>query len=310
LNDGEAAASEALGLARELELRLSTMHALLVLAAVAGRRGAEEQCRAYTGEVAPLADKAGLHTYVVWPLWSLGVLELALGRYDEAVDRLEEAAAQLDERGTHSPSFVPRAELAEVYARVGRTDDAEHALARFAASPEADSALGRAAAARARGLLASNDDFERCFEEAFDAHSRSSDRWSLARTRLSLGERLRRAGRRVDARRELSLALAAFDEAGAEVWSERARAELRASGQTLRRRKSWERERLTPQEFQIAIYVARGMTNREVGTALFLSHKTIEFHLGRIYRKLEMSSRAELIQRFGAVAQQAEAAFP
>ena len=73
---------------------------------------------------------------------------------------------------------------------------------------------------------------------------------------------------------------------GAEAWAERARAELRATGAKVRRRQSWEAEELTPQELQIALHVARGMTNREVGAALFLSHKTIEFHLGRIYRKL------------------------
>ena len=79
-----------------------------------------------------------------------------------------------------------------------------------------------------------------------------------------------------------------------------------ASGETLRRRKSWEEEELTPQELQIALHVARGMTNREVGAALFLSHKTIEFHLGRIYRKLKMHSRAELIRRFARQAEEAE----
>jgi DNA-binding NarL/FixJ family response regulator len=85
---------------------------------------------------------------------------------------------------------------------------------------------------------------------------------------------------------------------GAEAWAERARAELRATGEKLRRRQSWEEEELTPQELQIALHVARGMTNRQVGAALFLSHKTIEFHLGRIYRKLNMRARAELIRRF------------
>ena len=309
LNDGEAAAAEALGLARELDLRLPTMHALLVLTAVAARRGDEERCRTHAGEVGPLAEEAGLRGFVIWRRYSLGILELALGRLDAAAREFEEAAAELDERSSHSPSFIPRAELAEVHARAGRIDEAERALAAFSASPEAESVLGRAAAARARGLLAADDRFPNQFERALDAHRSSSDRWSLARTRLCFGERLRRAGHRVDARRELRLALDAFEEAGAGVWAERARAELRATGETLRRRKSWEGEQLTPQEFQIALHVARGMTNREVGTALFLSHKTIEFHLGRVYRKLGMTSRAQLIQRFGTVARDAEAAF-
>jgi DNA-binding CsgD family transcriptional regulator len=308
LNDGEAAASEALGLARELNLRLPTMHALLVLTGVAARRGDEQRCREHADEVGPLVEEDGLRGFVVWRRYSLGILELARGRLDEAAAEFEAAAAELDARSNHSPSFVPRAELAEVYARAGRGTDAERALAAFDASSEADSTLGRAAAARARGLLAPNDEFAAHFDSALEAHARSSDRWSLARTRLALGERLRRAGRRVEARRELRLALDAFEATGAGAWAERARTELRATGETLKRRKAWEGERLTPQEFQIALHVARGMTNREVATALFLSHKTIEFHLGRIYRKLDITSRAQLIARLGTVAREAEAA--
>jgi DNA-binding CsgD family transcriptional regulator len=147
-------------------------------------------------------------------------------------------------------------------------------------------------------LLASDDDFEPRFAEAFALHTESDDLWSAARTRLAYGERLRRVGRKVDSREELRLALQIFEGQGAETWAERARSELRASGETLRRRKSWEAEELTPQELQIVLHVARGMTNREVGAALFLSHKTIEFHLGRVYRKLDMHSRSELISRF------------
>ena len=94
----------------------------------------------------------------------------------------------------------------------------------------------------------------------------------------------------------------------ARPWAERARGELRATGETRPRRKDWEQERLTAQELQIVLHVARGMTNREVGAALFLSHKTIEFHLGRIFRKLGIRSRAEVIRRFGAAAREAEGA--
>jgi DNA-binding NarL/FixJ family response regulator len=197
-----------------------------------------------------------------------------------------------------------------VHARAGRTEEAEAALAAFEESLETQSPVGQATAARARGLLASDDEFEGLFAAAFALHERSDDLWALARTRLGFGERLRRAGRRLDAREQLRLALETFETQGAEAWAERTRAELRASGETLRRRKSWEQEQLTPQELQIALHVARGMTNRDVGAALFLSHKTIEFHLGRIYRKLKMHSRAELIRRFAREAEEAEEAIP
>jgi len=303
LSEAYAAASEALSLAREIDLWLPRVQALLVLVAITAKRGAERECRAYADELEPLLEEAGLRGYRVWLRQSLGLLELGLGNLDEAAHELEAAARGLDELGIHSRVIVPRAELVEVYARAGRNEEAEGVLAAMGASLECQSPVGLAGGARGRGLLAADDRFEDLFAQAFAEHERSDDRWALARTQLSFGERLRRAGRRVDARAQLRLALEAFEEMGAEAWAERARSELRATGEKLRRRKAWEAEELTPQELQISLHVSRGMTNREVGAALFLSHKTIEFHLGRIYRKLNMSSRAELIRRFATQSQ-------
>jgi DNA-binding CsgD family transcriptional regulator len=300
LSEAYAAASEALALARELDLWLPRVQSLLVLAAITAKRGAEDECRAYAEELEAPLEEAGLHGYRVWLRQSLGQLAVGLGKLDEAAEQLETAAGGLEELGIHSRVIIPRSELAEVYARAGRSADAEAALAAMRSSLECQSPVGLAAAARSRGLLAGDDDYEACFAEAFATHRRSDDRWALARTTLAYGERLRRAARRVDAREQLRKALDAFEEMGAEAWAERARSELRATGEKLRRRQSWEEEELTPQELQIALHVARGMTNREVGAALFLSHKTIEFHLGRIYRKLSMRSRAELIRRFAS----------
>ena len=118
--------------------------------------------------------------------------------------------------------------------------------------------------------------------------------FELARTRLVYGERLRRAGRRVDAREQLTAALTTFEQLGAAPWAAQARRELQASGATLRRRDSQATEVLTPQELQVAIKVAAGLTNREVGSALFISPKTVELHLSRVYRKLGIRSRTEL----------------
>ena len=302
LSEAYAAASEALSLAREMDLWLPRVQALLILVAITAKRGAERECRAYAEELEAPLEEAGLHGYRVWLRQSLGLLELALGNLDEAAVELEGAARGLDELGIHSRVIIPRAELVEVYARAGRSEEAESALAAMGTSLECQSPVGLAGGARGRGLLADDDRFEGFFAEAFAEHERSDDRWALARTRLCFGERLRRAARRVDAREQLKLALQAFEDMGAEAWAERARAELRATGEKLRRRQSWEEEELTPQELQIALHVARGMTNRQVGAALFLSHKTIEFHLGRIYRKLNMRARAELIRRFATEA--------
>ncbi len=303
LSEGYAAASEALSLARELNLWLPRVQSLLVLVAITAKRGAARECRAFANELEEPLEEAGLHGYRAWLRHSLGLLALGLGDLDDAADDLEAAARGLEELGIHSRVIIPRSELVEVYGRAGRGGDAAAALAAMGGSLECQSPVALAGAARGRGLVAADDRFEACFAEAFEQHERSDDRWAFARTQLAFGERLRRAARRVDARRQLRLALAAFEEMGAEAWAERARSELRATGEKLRRRQAWEEEELTPQELQISLQVARGMTNREVGAALFLSHKTIEFHLGRIYRKLNMRSRAELIRRFATETQ-------
>jgi len=150
---------------------------------------------------------------------------------------------------------------------------------------------------RLRGVLAPEDEFERHFEAALEIHATRWSRFDEARTRLCYGERLRRVRRRRDAREQLRPALEVFEHHGANPWAERARAELRATGETLRARGP-EHEKLTAQELRIALQAAEGKTNRQIGAALFLSPKTIEFHLGRAYRKLGITSRAELIRHF------------
>ena len=114
---------------------------------------------------------------------------------------------------------------------------------------------------------------------------------------LAYGERLRRARRRTDARIQLRSALTAFERLGALPWAERAAVELRATGETVRSSDAARTDELTAQELEIARLVAGGATNREAATALFLSPKTIEAHLSRIYRKLRIRSRTELARR-------------
>jgi DNA-binding CsgD family transcriptional regulator len=219
---------------------------------------------------------------------------------DEAIGQLETVARHADERGLFIPGVSPQLELAEAYARAGRGEQAEAVLDRFDGSELHTVPQFRARAERCRGLLAEGDTFEPHFVAALELHGAGQSPFALARTRLCYGERLRRAGRRVEAREQLRAALDTFDRVGAKPWSERVGAELRASGETLRRREAHEAEELTPQELQIALQVAEGKSNKEVGAALFLSHKTIEFHLSRIYRKLDIHSRAELIRLYAS----------
>ena len=140
----------------------------------------------------------------------------------------------------------------------------------------------------------SGPEAEAQFEQALALHGQERP-FERARTELAFGEMLCRVGRRSDARPHLRNALAEFERLASEPWAERARSELRASGETARKRDPSTIDQLTPQELQIARLVAdAGLSNPEIAARLFLSRKTIEYHLHKIYTKLGVSSRAEL----------------
>jgi DNA-binding CsgD family transcriptional regulator len=132
--------------------------------------------------------------------------------------------------------------------------------------------------------------------EAVDLHGQTPDVFETGRTRLAYGARLRRAGQRVRAREELRAAIDVFDSLGAEPWSNLARVELEATGETARKRDPSTLDQLTPQELQIALLLADGRTTREAAASMFLSPKTIEYHLRNVYRKLGIHSRPELAE--------------
>jgi DNA-binding NarL/FixJ family response regulator len=143
-------------------------------------------------------------------------------------------------------------------------------------------------------MAEATDDMDAFFAEALGWHSGGSSPFERARTELCFGEALRRARRRTDARLWLRRAVETFDALAATSWSARARAELAASGARARPREPAATDRLTAQEIQVALIVAGGATNNEAAAALFVSPKTIEAHLTRIYRKLALRSRTEL----------------
>jgi DNA-binding CsgD family transcriptional regulator len=211
-------------------------------------------------------------------------------------------AAAARERGVDNPACLQWApDLIEAYVHAGRREEANAELMilqRQATHTEGSWAL--AVAARCRGLLADEDSFDDCFAEALRWHDRTASPFERARTQLCQGERLRRSRRRVEARQALRGALSTFESLGAEPWAERARTELRASGQTARRREPSARHQLTPRELQVSLVIAEGATNREAAAALFLAPKTIEAHLSQIYRKLGIRSRTELVRLFVA----------
>jgi DNA-binding CsgD family transcriptional regulator len=148
-----------------------------------------------------------------------------------------------------------------------------------------------------RALLAEGGAAEVHFERALAHHAASRRLPDRARTQLAYGEFLRRSRRRVDARAHLRAALETFEDLGAAAWAERARQELRASGETARRRDASAVAELTPQELQVARLVRQGLSNRDVAAQLFLSPRTIDFHLRNAFAKLGVASRTELAAR-------------
>ena len=159
---------------------------------------------------------------------------------------------------------------------------------------------------RCHGMVAAEGDFRAHFERALEWHAKADMPFEAARTHLAFGERLRRAGHRSDSRPQLEAAGAIFAKVGAQPWLQRAEAELRSTGRTVRARDAPSDE-LTPSELQVALRVAEGLTNREVAGVLFLSPKTVEHHLSSIYRKVGVRSRTELARHMSADAEVAAA---
>jgi DNA-binding CsgD family transcriptional regulator len=200
--------------------------------------------------------------------------------------------------GIGHPYYSPIPDLIEAYAQAGQLHRARALLPEFLAQVPGDHPLPAARAARCQGIVAAGD-FDRHFREAIAQHERNGVVFQHARTHLAYGERLRRTQRRRDARVQLRAAAEIFDGLDARPWAERARSELRASGETMASGGN-STEQLTPQELQIALLVTEGRTNAEVGRALFLSTRTVEFHLSRAYRKLGVASRTELTRRLAS----------
>jgi DNA-binding CsgD family transcriptional regulator len=188
-------------------------------------------------------------------------------------------------------------DLVEAAARAGRPEEAVQAAAvfeRWAGATASPWALAMAACCR--GVLAPPGEGGAHFDLARRLHETANQPFDAARTELLQGEELRRARRRAHARVHLRTALEAFEQLGAVPWAARAQAELRASGETARRRDPSTADTLTPQERQIAGFVAKGATNREVAAQLFLSPRTVDYHLHKVFTKLGITARAELIR--------------
>jgi len=219
------------------------------------------------------------------------VLNNGLGHYQAALDPAQSASAQ-DELMLSVWSLP---ELVEAAARCGRAELAADALERLCERTRAagtEVALG--IEARSRALLSDGEPAERLYREAIQRLGGTRMRPALARAHLLYGEWLRRDNRRGDAREQLRTAYDGFTMMGMEAFAERARRELVATGETVRKRTVQTRYELTAQEVQIARLAGDGFSNPEIGAQLFLSTRTVEWHLRKVFGKLGISSRREL----------------
>jgi DNA-binding CsgD family transcriptional regulator len=284
-----ASATEGLQLARDLDQPHLAAHKLALLAIVAANRGEADECRALVAESRTLLGGERQPVVGGFADWALTLLALGLGDTAEAFRRSRSMS-------TTVVSFWAGIDRIEAAIRAGETATAREWLASFASwADSGDIAWARAVTRHCTALLADDDrQAEHLFAAAVEAHGDAARPFERARTELAFGEFLRRTRRRVDAREHLRAALDGFEALGATPWAERARVELRASGQTARRRDPSTRIELTPQELQVAHVVAEGLSNRDAAARLFVSPRTIDFHLRNVFTKLGITSRVEL----------------
>lgn len=292
---GSVEFDEAVKLSRETGQRSELGVALAGLAWLEARQGHEPECRAHAAEALAICESHGIKLFVTWAVHALGDLELGLGRPAMAIDHYVECERLIAELGIMDVDLSPGAELVDAYLRVGRKSDALQASTLLDSEAlKKGQPWSLARAARCRGLLAEDGDFPDCFQEALALHVKTPDAFELALTHLAFGARLRRGRQRRRAREELRAALEIFDRLGAAPWSESTRTELLATGETPGRRGTPALDTLTRQEFHIAQVLASGKTTRETAAALFLSPKTVEYHLRNIYSKLGVNTRSDL----------------
>ena len=295
-----ASAAEAVDLAEALGLAQTRCACLALLAELDAAAGNSAACRRHADSAIAIAIENGLAFYRERAERALARLDFLNGDLLAAAERFEGSIRRLHEAGNRELNVTSVPDLVEVFVRLGDDEQAQQALAQLRPRADGLTPHEEALLRRSRGLVAVEDEYRAELDAALELHSLESFPFERARTELVLGERLRRSGERRAAREWLGKARATFHDLGADAWTRRADDELHASGSRRREPNPATRDHLTPRESQIAQQVAEGRSNQEVAAALYLTPKTVEFHLTRIYRKLGIRSRAQLARALGA----------
>jgi len=272
---------------------------------LAAYQGREADVDDLAAEIVREATGSGQGNAVQFADLAKAVVANGQGRYQEALGPARDAVEDMPELVT---SMWALSELVEAAARSGQTADAEKALARLASRNDASANdWGLGVEARARALLAEREEADGLYREAIERLERTTLRPELARAHLLYGEWLRRENRRADAREQLRCAHEIFSTIGMDLFAERARIELLATGEKVRTRSDETRDELTAQERHIATLARDGLSNPEIGGRLFLSPRTVEWHLRKVFSKLGISSRRELVSALPAGSELASA---
>jgi DNA-binding CsgD family transcriptional regulator len=292
LRAAEASVAEGIELARQLAFENDETGYLGVQARILALQGDEDGCR----EIAQDTLRRSVTNGIGWATrnarLALAELELGLGNPREALAHFD----QIDP--TPVPPLVAMAtpDLVDAALRAGEVERAAAATARFAEwAPVSRAPHVHGMVARCHAILAEDGaEADALFAEALALHDHDAPPYERARTQLAYGERLRRDRRKIEARAQLRAALETFEGLGTAPWAERARGELNATGESARKRDASTIDDLTPQELRIAQLVAAGASNRDAAAQLFVSPKTVEYHLRKVFLKLGLSSRIEL----------------
>jgi DNA-binding CsgD family transcriptional regulator len=255
-------------------------------------QGRETECSTLIAQVIRQSEGDAQGDITTPAHWAGAVMYNGLARYDDAVSAARQATSNT--LNPALPTWV-LPELVEAAARSGHADLAHDALRRLIETTQpcgTDFALG--IEARSRAILSDEAHAEHAYREAIGRLSGTRLRPEVGRAHLLFGEWLRREGRRLEARAELRSAHETFCEIGMEAFADRSRRELIATGEKVRKRRPETRGELTPQEQQIAMLARDGFSNGEIGAHLFISVRTVEWHMGKVFLKLGISSRREL----------------